>query len=132
MNLILRNERIPDIFFNPFPGEEDHYRYTVPTDIKEDDDSYTLSADLPGMKEKDIKVEYDNGILMISGERKSEKKEENKNFFKSEICYGKFSRSFRFGDSIQEDKIKAKFQNGVLNITLPKKEAKKPKLIPLH
>ena len=84
------------------------------------------------MEEKDVKVEYDNGVLTISGERKEDKKQDKENYFRQEICYGKFSKSFRFGDSVNEEDIKANFKSGVLEITLPKKEQKKPKQIPLH
>ena len=133
MNLILRDrENWLDNYFRPFWSDENFSNYSVPINLKEDKDSYIVQADLPGLEEKDIKVEFDNGVLIVSGERKFENKEDKENYHRREISYGKFSRSFRFGDEVKDSDIKAKFNKGVLEISLPKKEAKKPKLIPLH
>ena len=133
MNLILRErENLLDNFFKPFWDEEKLQNFNMPTDLKEIEDKYLVTADLPGLEEKDIKVEYDNGVLTITGERKEEKSDKNESVFRKEISYGKFSRSFRFGDSIKENDIKASFKNGVLSVALPKKEEKKPRQIPLH
>lgn len=98
-------------------------------DLRDTKDNVELTAELPGMKKEDIKVTYENGLLTISGERKREEKEENNNYFCGERRFGNFSRSFRLPEEVQTDKIKANYKDGVLHISLPKVEAKKPQEI---
>ena len=133
MDLMLRErENWLDDFIRPYRGEEEFYNYSVPIDLKENKDSYVVKADLPGLEERDVRVEFDKGVLIISGERKRSSTNEENNYYRREISYGKFSRSFRFGNEVKEDGIKARFNNGVLKIILHKKEKEKPKIIPLH
>jgi len=102
-------------------------------DIVEEKDKYLLHADLPGLTEKEVKIELEDGYLTISGERKSEKKENNDGeVLRSERYYGKFQRSFRLGNNVEIDKVKASFKNGELTINLPKSEKAKSKLIPIN
>lgn len=92
-------------------------------DIVEDNKTYKLSAELPGLELDDINLDLSDGVLTLSGEKKTEK-EENKddNYHMMERSYGFFKRSFSLPPSIEEDKIQAKFNKGVLNVTLPKSE----------
>jgi len=92
-------------------------------DIIEDDKSYKLSAELPGLELKNINLDLSDGVLTLSGEKKTEK-EENKegNYHMMERSYGFFKRSFSLPTSIEEDKIKADFKKGVLNVVMPKSE----------
>lgn len=92
----------------------------VNADIYETDNNLTITADLPGLEEKDIKVEINNNILTISGEKKIDHEEKGKNFHRVERSSGFFCRSVQLTISIDENNIEAKFKNGVLTITLPK------------
>ncbi|RMD92824.1 MAG: Hsp20/alpha crystallin family protein [Calditrichaeota bacterium] len=103
--------------------------WTPAVDISEDKDNFYLNVELPGMKKEDVKVSYEDGILTIKGEKKSEREEKDVNFHRVERTFGMFERSFRVPNKIVEDKIDAKFENGVLTITLPKAEEAKPKEI---
>lgn len=94
-------------------------------DILERPDRYDITAELPGMDEKNIEVKLANGNLIISGEKKEEKEEKDANYHVSERRYGSFQRSFRLPEGTNADKIEANFKNGVLTIAVPKTEAAK-------
>jgi HSP20 family protein len=96
-------------------------------DIVERDAAYEITADLPGMEEKDIEVKAVNGTLTITGERQEQKEEKKNDYYLHERRYGSFERSFRIPDTVNVDRIEAQFKNGVLTVTLPKTaEAQKP------
>ncbi len=100
---------------------------TPAVDVSETDKAYEITAELPGMDEKNIEVNVANGGLTIKGEKKDEKEEKKKDFYVSERRYGSFERYFTLPDSVDPDKIAATFKNGVLKVTLPKTaEAQKP------
>ena len=103
-------------------------------DVIERDDAYQVIADLPGMNADDIEVKCAKGALTIKGERKEEKEEKKKGYYVSERRYGAFQRTFRVPDGIDEDKIEARYKNGVLTVLLPKTaEAQKAeKTIPVQ
>ncbi len=86
-------------------------------DVDQDDKSIRVTAELPGLEEKDVRVEVTDGVLAISGEKKNETKHDNRLF--SERFYGRFERRIPL-DAIDEDRIDASFKNGVLSVTLPK------------
>ena len=92
------------------------------TNIEETDDSFVFSMEMPGLTKKDVQVALENDVLLIKGER-TEKAEE-KNLLRREIRSTKFERSFKIGDTVEQDKIKAKMENGLLSVTLPKKPEK--------
>jgi len=97
-------------------------------DIAEDEKNIYFHAELAGIRKEDVKVSItDNNILMIKGEKKREEKVEDKSFIRVERNYGSFSRSFELPDNVKSDSISAKYDNGVLNITLEKVEPQKPK-----
>ena len=98
-------------------------------DIKEDENGFTIVADIPGVDPKDIDVHMENGMLTIKGERESEKKEEQEGYKRIERSYGSFYRRFSMPDSADADKIKAESKNGVLQITIPKQEKVQPRKI---
>lgn len=89
-------------------------------DMTEDDKAYKVTAELPGMDEKDIEVAVSGGALVIKGEKKEEKEEKNKNYYLAERSYGSFQRSFSLPEGVDQDKIAANFAKGVLTVTLPK------------
>jgi len=96
------------------------------TDIKDNGDSYLLEAELPGFDKKDIKIEANDHYLTISAERKSSSEEKNDKYVRMERTYGAFRRSFDVSD-VKIDDIKAEYENGILKLTLPKKEEVLPK-----
>jgi HSP20 family protein len=96
-------------------------------DVTEKDDTYEVTAELPGMDEKNIEVKLVNGNLTIRGEKKEERQEKRKDYYVSERKFGSFERSFTVPEGVDVDKIEASFKNGVLTAKLPKKpEAVKP------
>lgn len=97
------------------------------SDVRETENEYLISAELPGIDKKDIKLDYKNNYLVISAKRNEEHDDKKDNYIRKERSYGEFSRSFYF-DNVSEDKINAKFENGVLKITLPKAEKDKEKV----
>ncbi|WP_343116373.1 Hsp20/alpha crystallin family protein [Ostreiculturibacter nitratireducens] len=94
-------------------------------DFTETDTGYMISAELPGMEEDDIEITLSNGVLSIKGEKTEEKEEKEKDYHLSERRYGRFQRSFRLPDGVDNAKIDAKMSNGVLKITLPKARTEK-------
>jgi HSP20 family protein len=101
---------------------------TMPAvDVVESEKSYELTAELPGMDEKNIEVKVVNGGLTIKGEKQEEKEEKKKDYYLHERNFGSFERSFGIPEGVDADKIEASFKKGVLTVTLPKKpEAQKP------
>lgn len=95
------------------------------TDIRDNGDTLSLFADLPGMKKEDIHVDVEDGYLTISAERNNEHEQNKNGYVRRERSYGKFSRSFDV-TSIDTDSIKAAYKDGVLELTLPKKQAATP------
>ncbi|HZV13180.1 MAG TPA: Hsp20/alpha crystallin family protein [Candidatus Kapabacteria bacterium] len=97
-------------------------------DISEDEKNVYVHVELPGLTKDDVKVLVnDDNILTIRGEKKHEEKQENKNYYRMERCYGAFVRSLPLPAPVKADAIDAKFKDGILNITLPKVEPSKPK-----
>src|SRR5262245_28494096 len=98
-------------------------------DISEDDKEYLIKADLPEMKKEEVKVTVENGVLSISGERKSEKEEKKKKFHRIERSFGTFLRTFTLPEDADEKKIAAEFKEGVLKVHLPKTPVADPKVV---
>ncbi len=101
-------------------------------DVFEDEHNIIVTAELPGIEEKDLNINVENGVLTISGERKMEHEEEKENFHRIERSYGRFTRSFTLPPTVNEEDVKAEFANGVLKITLGKREEAKPKQIKIE
>ena len=83
---------------------------------------YEISAELPGMKREDVNIELNNNILTLSGEKKVEREIKDQSYHMFERSFGKFSRSFRLSPEVEADNIEAKFDNGILTLSLPKSE----------
>jgi len=94
-------------------------------DLSESDKEITVSVELPGMDEKDVKVELDESVITISGEKKVEKEEKKRNWHVREQSYGSFRRSIPFPVAVNGDLAKASFKKGVLTVTVPKREEDK-------
>ena len=123
-----------DRFLNDFwpwaPAEgQQGFGEDLKVNIVENEDNYTLTAEVPGMKEKDIDLEVKDGLITLKGHvEESQEKEEN-NYRMREFNRRSFERSFRIGEGVDSDKISAKLENGVLTVALPKKEEAKPKTV---
>ena len=104
------------------PSEEESLTGWSPqVDIYEDEKGIQVRADIPGIDPKDVKVNIENGILTVSGERSTEKEEKKENYHRMERSYGSFSRSFALPDYADAEKIEANYKNGVLNVNVPVK-----------
>jgi HSP20 family protein len=100
---------------------------TPAVDVVESEKAYEVTAELPGMDEKNIEVKLSNGNLTIRGEKQEEKEEKKKDYYLQERHFGSFERSFQVPEGVDANKIEAIFTKGVLKVTLPKKaEAQKP------
>jgi HSP20 family protein len=104
----------------PFWRRELSWSSTPAVDIVEKDKAYEITAELPGMDEKDIELKYSDGTLTIKGEKQEAKEEKKKDYYLSERHYGSFQRAFHVPDGVDADKIEASFKKGILAVTLPK------------
>lgn len=104
--------------------------WTPRVDVVEDENEYLIKADLPAVDKKDVKVTVEDGVLTISGERSSEKKEDDgKTYHRVERVHGSFTRRFNVPEDVDASKVKAEHKNGVLEVHLPKAPESKPKTI---
>ncbi len=101
-------------------------------DIFEDEHELVVKADLPDVKPEELDIRVENNILTIRGERKFEKKVDEKNYLRVERSYGSFSRSFALANTVNSEAIKADYKDGVLTLTIPKREEAKPKQIKVN
>ncbi len=114
-------------------GEESSLTAWAPAvDIYETEHELVVKADLPEVDPKDLDIRVENNILTIRGERKFEKKVNEDNYLRVERAYGSFARSFTLANTVNSDAIKADYQNGVLTLTIPKREEAKPKQIKVN
>ena len=119
-------------FFRESEGEEGTWltgAWTPPVDIHETAEALILKAELPGFSTDDVHVELHNNRLTLRGERKHEAEVKEEQYHRRERAYGSFQRSFQLPTTIDQDKVSASFQNGILELRLPKSEAAKPKRI---
>jgi HSP20 family protein len=121
-------DRFFDEPFFRFVDESSPREWNPAVEIVETEDEILLTAELPGLEEKDIQINVEENLLSLTGERTLEKKEES-DYVRSERWYGKFSRSFRLPDTADAENIRAELKKGVLTITVPKKEEAKPRQI---
>ena len=126
--------RLFDDFFKGFdlaPSEtfSDRFgKYSPSIDVKESDEEIIVTAELPGLDEKDFEVLMSNDSLTIKGEKKEEKEDKGKDYYRMERSFGYFSRVVPLPEGIDAAKVDAKFKNGVLKITLPRTEEAKSKI----
>jgi HSP20 family protein len=109
-----------DNFFAPEMATHRASELAPRCDILERKDDYVIYAEIPGVSKDQVKVQYENGLLTLSGEKKIHEKHDDERFYKVERTCGSFSRSFRIGDEIESDAINAKCDDGVLAVFLPK------------
>jgi len=114
-------------------GEESSLSAWAPAvDIYETEQELVVKADLPDVDPKDLDIRVENNLLTIRGERKFEKKVSEENYLRVERSYGSFARSFTLANTVNSEAIKADYQNGVLTLTIPKREEAKPKQIKVN
>jgi len=114
-----------DAFFNDsrLPAANSNGTSFSPrVDVNESETAYEISAELPGLADKDIEITVVDGVLTLKGEKSSEQEVNEGNYYRQERAYGSFERSFRLPDEIEADKVEANFKNGVLTVGLPKSE----------
>jgi HSP20 family protein len=128
---VARFNRELDCFFRAGGGNGEPNTFAPAVDIEETEQAVVLCADLPGVEEKDIEVTVHQGVLVLTGKREDHREETTESGFYRERRYGSFFRRFRLGDKVDPEGIVAAFKNGVLTVTLPKKEEAKPKQIPV-
>lgn len=122
----LLNATFPQLF-----GEEgiSARGWAPAVDIYETDDNLVLKAELPGVDPKDVEVRVEDNTLYLKGERKHEREVKEENYHRVERSYGSFSRTFRLPSSINAGRVKAEYKEGLLTLTMPKREEAKPKTI---
>jgi HSP20 family protein len=135
MALMIRPQpfsREVDRFFDAVLGganDRESRRWVPPMDLVEAGDHFLLKADLPGLAEGDVSIEVQDGVLTVSGERRSEHEEKEGGWYRYERSFGSFSRSVTLPDGVDPDAIQAEFDRGVLEVRIPKPEERKPRRV---
>ncbi len=128
-----RLNRILDEAFAGLPFSEQGSVITstwfAPTDVSEDENSLRITMELPGVEPNDVRLSLENNILTIRGEKKQQAEENNERIHRFERTYGMFERTFALPNTVDPERIEARYENGVLNVTLPKAERAKPREI---
>jgi HSP20 family protein len=123
------NERAANFLGRNFDAPLSTTVWNPSVDIFENDNEIVLKAELPGMDIKDIEVRLENNVLTLKGERRFEKETKEENYHRIEREYGTFSRAFTLPGAVNVDKATAEYKEGILKVTVPKKEEVKPKPI---
>ena len=128
------NRLFNTVFETPGPGNGGAAmrRWMPAMDLVETDDHFVLRADLPGMSEDDVKIEFEDGTLTVSGERKSEHEDKHEGFVRVERSYGAFRRSLTLPDGVDPEAVSASFDKGVLEVRIPKPEERKPRKVAIQ
>ena len=121
--------RLFDTLFEPANLSARTQRWAPAMDLVEAEDHFLLKADLPGLAEDDVTIEVQDNVLTISGERKAEHERKEKGYYRLERSFGRFSRSLTLPEGVNADAINAKFDKGVLEVSIPKPEERKPRRI---
>ena len=136
MALLMRPEpfsseinRLFDTLFEAGHSANRNQRWAPAMDLVEADDHFVLKADLPGLSEKDVAIEVQDGTLKISGERKEEHEQSERGWYRIERSFGSFARSLTLPEGVDPDGITAEFRDGVLELRIPKPEERKPRRI---
>jgi HSP20 family protein len=116
-------------FDTPAGGQLSARRWVPAVDLVEEGDRYVLRADLPGLSENDVKVELEDRVLTVSGERRTESEQRSDGYHRVERASGRFSRALRLPAGVDDDAIEARFENGVLEVSIPKPAQSKPRRV---
>jgi HSP20 family protein len=128
-------DQINRLFNDAFEKTDDHSNLSTwapAVDIYETEQELVVKTDLPDIDPKDLDIRVENNLLTIRGERKFEKKVSEENYLRVERSFGSFARSFTLANTVNPDAIKAEYQNGVLTLSIPKREEAKPKQIKVN
>ena len=117
-----------DDLFDTFRRDE-RVAFNPAVDIVEEADRFLIKADLPGVKQDEIEIKVQDGTLLLAGKREEQREQQQEKSFYSERHQGSFKRSFKLGDTVDTDKIEAKYDSGVLTLLLPKKAETQPRQI---
>jgi HSP20 family protein len=123
------NRLFADTLFRGRSDESALTTWAPAVDIYETENALVVKADLPDVSEKDLDIQVEDNILTIRGERKFERDVKEDNYLRVERAYGSFSRSFSLGNTVNTEAIKAEYRDGVLTLTIPKREEAKPKQV---
>ena len=123
------NRLFNNLFDTPTVASAPVRRFAPATDLIESETHYILRADLPGLSEDDVNIEFEGNVLSVSGERKSEHEERKDGFYRVERAFGRFSRSLTLPEGVSADSIQATFDNGVLEVHIQKPEQRKPQKV---
>jgi HSP20 family protein len=126
-NQIIYNTPFTGLMENFFGDDfltKEYASFVPSANVSEETDRFNLELSAPGFEKENFKIVLNKGVLNISGEHKSEKEATEKNYTRKEYNYGSFQRSFTLPEEVNEDKIDAKYENGILKVVLPKKEGK--------
>jgi HSP20 family protein len=118
--------RVFDAFFGTAGGGNRTRRWVPAMDLVETADHLVLKADLPGMSRDDVEIEIKDGVLTVAGERRTDHEEKSEGFYRVERAFGRFSRSLTLPDGVDADSVAAEFEDGVLDVRIPKPEQRKP------
>jgi HSP20 family protein len=128
----IQNEmnRLFNTFLDTPSGAGNGVRRWLPAmDLVETKDDFVLRVDLPGLSEEDVNIELEDNVLTVSGERKTEREERKEGYYRVERASGAFSRSLTLPEGVNADAVKASFDRGVLEVRIPKPEARKPRKV---
>ncbi len=133
MSLLIKpapfSREVDRIFDRMFETSAEAQRWAPAMDLTEAEDHYVLKADLPGVNDEDVKIEVENGLLTISGERKEEHERAERSFYRVERAFGRFQRQLTMPEGIDPDGVTAEFDRGVLSVRIPKPEQVKPRRV---
>lgn len=120
-------------FFDRYENDsEELSSFTPAVDIIENEDNLLLTVEVPGVEKSDVNLSIENNVLTISGEKKNSVELKEEDFRRIERTYGSFSRSFNLSSRIDSERIEAKYNNGILEVVLPKREETKPRTIEVN
>ena len=137
-SLFNRNDRFGSFFENFFypslrhDAEAPDWDWNPVVDIYENEGSFVIAAEIPGVDKKDIEIEVKDRVLMLTGERSSESETKDGDYHRRERCHGRFKRAFSLPENVDPDTIEASFKEGVLKLEIAKREESKPKAITVH
>lgn len=123
------NRLFGTVFDQPGGGQGALRRWMPAMDLVETGDHFVLRADLPGMAEEDVKIEFEDGTLTVSGDRRAEHESNGEGYYRAERAFGAFSRSLTLPQGVDPEAVTAAFDRGVLEVRIPKPEERKPKRI---
>ncbi len=127
------NRLLNTFFDTPTTGNGSTARRWIPAmDLVETDDHFVLKADLPGLKEDDVSIEVEENVLTVSGERKAEHEDKREGYVRVERSYGSFRRSLTLAKGVDAEAVTANFDNGVLEVRIPKPEERKPRRVAIQ